>query len=221
MDELTPTVVFTIFGIPVTNTVTSTWMIIAILAFIAWILGKRAPYALEMVVDFLSDSLEAVMGIDPMPFLPFLMTIFMFIAGANLFGVVPFIANPARDINTPIALALMVFFSVYYYGIRTKGLIGYLKGLADPIILLPFELIGHFTRTLSLTLRLFGNVISIELIVVILLALIPLFVPVILEVYGMMTGLIQAYIFSVLASVYIAAGVEAGEPIEKLEELPA
>lgn len=214
MDAVTPQVVFRIFGIPVTDTVTSTWIIILILSLLAWYLGKKAPVALEMVVDFLNDQLSDVMGISAMPYLPFLGTFFIFIAASNIFSLIPGVINPTRDLNTPAALALVVFFSVYFFGIRKKGFGGYFRDMADPIILLPFEIIGQITRTLSLTLRLFGNVISVDLIVAILLVLVPLIAPSLLAVYGALTGLIQAYIFSVLASVYIAAGVETDDEDE-------
>jgi F-type H+-transporting ATPase subunit a len=212
---------FYLFGIPVTDTVTSTWIIMAILALIAWYLGKKAPVALEMVVDFLHDQLSDVMGVSAMSYLPFLGTFFLFIAASNVLSLIPGVTNPTRDLNTPAALALVVFFSVYYWGIRKKGVGRYFRELADPIFLLPFEIIGQLTRTLSLTLRLFGNVISVDLIVAILLMLVPLIAPSILAAYGAITGLIQAYIFTVLASVYVAAGVatvDEGEQDESVDD---
>ena len=220
MDAVTAQVIFEIFGIQITDTVVSTWIIMAIVVAGSYFLGKRAPVALEMIVDFLNDSLSDVMGMDAMPYLPFLGTFAIFIAAANLLSLIPGITNPARDLNTPIALALTVFVSVYYFGIKKKGLKKFLKEFSDPIFMLPFDLIGHFTRTLSLTLRLFGNVVSIELIVAILLSLVPLIAPSIMAVYGAATGLIQAYIFAVLSSTYIASGVAAfGEDEEENAEL--
>ncbi|MCD6475711.1 MAG: F0F1 ATP synthase subunit A [Anaerolineaceae bacterium] len=215
MDEVTAHVVFEVFGIPITDTVTSTWMIMVIIVFGTWYLGKKAPVALEMIVDFLNDSLSQTMGMNAMPYLPFLGTLAIFIAAANLFSLIPGISNPARDLNTPIALALTVFFSVYYFGIRKKGVKKFLRELSDPIFLLPFEFLSQITRTLSLTLRLFGNMISIELIVAILLSLFPLIAPSIMAVYGAATGLIQAYIFTVLSSTYIASGVSVIAPDEE------
>lgn len=220
MDAVTAKVVFEIFGIPITDTVVSTWIIMAIVVVGSYFIGKKTPVALEMIVDFLNDSLSDVMGMDAMPYLPFLGTFAIFIAAANTLSLIPFITNPARDLNTPIALALTVFVSVYYFGIKKKGFKKFLKEFSDPIFMLPFDLIGHFTRTLSLTLRLFGNVVSIELIVAILLSLVPLIAPSIMAVYGAATGLIQAYIFAVLSSTYIASGVAAfGEDSEENAEL--
>jgi F-type H+-transporting ATPase subunit a len=143
--------------------------------------------------------------------LPLLGTLFIFIAVANSISVVPILSSPTRGINTPFALALIVFFSVHYFGIKEKGLGGYLKDLASPIFLLPLELIGQFSRTLSLTLRLFGNVLSTELIVAVVFSLLPLIVPLPLIGFSMLTGALQAYIFTVLAAVYIGAAVAANE----------
>lgn len=212
MEAVTPNIVFEIFGMQITDTVTSTWMIMVIMILLSWWISRKAPVALELIVDFLNDSLSDVMGMSAMPYVPFIGTFTLFIAGANVFSLIPGINNPARDINTPAALAITVFFSVYYFGIRSRGLWGYLKSLAEPVVvLLPFELIGHFTRALSLTLRLFGNVVSIELIVAIIFSLLPMFLPSVMAVYGAATGLIQAYIFSVLTASYIAAGVAINE----------
>jgi F-type H+-transporting ATPase subunit a len=151
------------------------------------------------------------MGRPAEPYLSFLGTLTIFIAVANIIGIVPAVVSPTRDINTPVALALVVFFSVYYFGIREKGLWGYFKALASPIFMLPMELISHVSRALSLTLRLFGNIISTELIVAVVFALVPLIVPLPLVAFSMLTGVLQAYIFTVLAAVYIGAGLEASE----------
>jgi F-type H+-transporting ATPase subunit a len=216
MDFVTPQVVFTIWGMPITNTVTSTWIIMVIMIFLAWLLGRKKPIALEMIVDFITDLLGSTMGVEATPYVPFIGTFFLFIAGANVLGLIPGVENPTKDLNTTAALAITVFFSVYYFGIRSQGLVGYLKSLAKPIIiLLPFELIGHFTRALSLTLRLFGNVISIELIVAIIFSLLPYFLPSVMALYGAATGLIQAYIFTILAATYIGAGVVTTEELVK------
>jgi len=210
MEDFFPQVVFTIFGIPVRDTVVSTWIMMAIIVGAAAVVGRRWPAALEMLVDFLIDTISSVMGRAAKPYLPFLGTLAIFVAGANIIGIIPIVVSPTRDINTPTALALVVFLSVYYFGIRAKGLWGYFKSLASPIFMLPMELIGHISRTLSLTLRLFGNIISTELIVAVVFALVPLIAPLPLVAFSMFTGVLQAYIFTVLATVYIGAGLEAG-----------
>jgi F-type H+-transporting ATPase subunit a len=123
----------------------------------------------------------------------------------------PFLSTPTKDINTPLAMALIVFFAVHYYGIRDKGLWGYLKGLATPIFMLPLELIGQLSRTMSLTLRLFGNVLSGEFIVAVIFSLVPPVVPLVMMGLGTVTGILQAYIFTVLASSYISSALGSGE----------
>jgi len=214
MEGVFPEVVFEIFGIPVRDTVVSTWIMIAIVVGAAAVAGRRWPMAMEMLLDFLSDTVSSVMGRPADPYLPFLGALAIFIAVANVIGVVPVVVTPTRDINTPLALSLVVFFSVYYFGIRAKGLVGYFRDMASPIFMLPMELISHVSRTLSLTLRLFGNIISTELIVAVVFALVPLVVPLPLVAFSMLTGVLQAYIFVVLAAVYIGAGLEASEPAD-------
>lgn len=212
MEDVFPQLVFKVFGIPVYDTVISTWVMMILVVGGAIFVGRRQPAALEMVVDFLNDMVSDVMGRPAEPYLPLLGSLTIFIAAANLIGIVPFVVNPTRNINTPLALALIVFFSVHYFGVRAKGVMGYFKSLASPVFMLPLEVIGQLSRTLSLTLRLFGNVISTELVVAVIFALIPLFVPLPLVGFSMFTGVLQAYIFTVLAAVYIGAGLEAGEP---------
>ncbi len=211
MEGFFPHVVFTVLGIPVRDTVVSTWVMMAVVVGLAIVVGRRRPTALEMLVDFLNDTISDVMGRPAEPYLPFLGALAIFIAAANVIGVVPFVVSPTRGINTPLALALLVFFSVHYFGIRTKGLVGYFKDLASPIFILPLEIVGQLSRTLSLTVRLFGNIVSTELVVAIIFALVPLLVPLPLVGFSMFTGLLQAYIFTALAAVYIGAGLEAGE----------
>lgn len=220
MEGVFPEVVFTIFGLPVRDTVVSTWIMMAIIVAIAIVVGRRQPTALEMLIDFLSDLITDVMGLPAADFLPLLGTLAIYIAGANIIGVIPFVVSPTRDINTALALALVVFFSVHYFGIRSKGAWGYLKDMASPIFMLPLEIIGQLSRTLSLTLRLFGNMISTAMIVAVIFALAPLFVPLPLVGFSIFTGLLQAYIFTVLAAVYISAGLAANEPLRKENNIP-
>lgn len=209
MEGMFPEVVFRVFGIPIRDTVISTWIMIAIIAGAAYAIAPRWPAVLEMLVDFVTDSVSSSMSGPVAPYMALLGTLTIFIAVASSLGVVPVLVSPTRDINTPLALALVVFLAIHYYGIRAKGLGGYLKHVATPIYALPMEIIGQFSRTLSLTLRLFGNVISTELIVVVVTSLVPLFVPLIIIAFAMFTGALQAYIFTILAAVYLGAAVES------------
>ena len=214
--SVAPKDVFLIFGeVWVRDTVISTWIMMALIVIAAVVARRRWPEALEMLVDFLSDTISELIGRPAQAYLPFLGSLAIFIAVANVIGVVPVMVTPTRDINTPLALAVVVFFSVYYFGIRAKGAVGYLKDLVSPLgllpLLLPLELIGQFSRTLSLTLRLFGNIISTEMIVAVIFALIPWILPVPLIGFSMITGVLQAYIFTVLASAYIGTGLQSKE----------
>jgi len=209
MNGVFPQVVFRVFGIPVRDTVVSTWVMMVLVVGAAAVIGRRRPMALEMLVDFLVDTISGAMGRSAEPYLPLLGTLAIFIAVANVVGAVPIIVTPTRDINTPLAMALVVFFSVHYFGIRAKGVVGYFRDMASPIFMLPLEIIGQLSRTLSLTLRLFGNVLSTELIVAVVFSLVPLIVPLPLVAFSMLTGILQAYIFTILATVYIGAGLEA------------
>jgi F-type H+-transporting ATPase subunit a len=211
MENFFPQVVFEILGVPVRDTVISTWIMMALVVAAVTAARRRWPTALEMLVGFLNDTISDVMGRPAEPYLPFLGALAIFIAISNIIGVVPLLVSPTRDVNTPLALALTVFLSVHYFGIRAKGVLGYLKSLASPIFVLPLEIIGQVSRTISLTVRLFGNIVSTEMIVAVVFALVPLIAPLPLIGFSMFTGLLQAYIFTALATVYIGAGLEDSE----------
>ena len=217
MDGVFPEVVFTIFGVGIRDTVISSWIMVILIVVTIEAFNRFKPGTIELLFKSINNMLSDVMGMDATPYMPFLGSLMLYLAFANVIGIIPGLTSPTKDINTPIALALIVFISVYFYGIRDKGLWGYFKSLADPFILLPFELIGQLSRSLSLTLRLFGNIISGEMIVAILFMLVPLFVPLPMVGLGIFTGLLQAYIFTVLTSTYVAASVQSNEPVEKIE----
>ena len=219
MEGFFPQVVFSIFGVPVRDTVVSTWIMMTMVVGLAVVIGRRRPTALEMLVDFLNDTISDILRRPAEPYLPLLGALAIFIAVANIISVVPFLVSPTRDINTPAALALVVFFSVHYFGIRYQGVVGYFKDLATPVYVLPLEIVGQLSRTLSLAIRLFGNIVSTDLIVAVIFALVPLFVPLPLVGFSMFTGLLQAYIFTALAAVYISVGLEASEPVSSKSSL--
>ena len=208
MDEVFPKVVFMLFGvIPVRDTVISTWVMMALVLGVILVLRRSVPDALEMFIDFVSDTITDLLGRPAEPFLPFLGAIILFLLVGNNLGLLPFLTTPSKDINTPLAMALIVFFSVHYYGIREKGLWGYFKSLATPFFMLPLEVIGQLSRTMSLTLRLFGNVLSSEFIVAVIFSLVQPIAPLPMMALGTVSGVLQAYIFTVLASSYIASAL--------------
>lgn len=216
MEAITPQVVFYLFGLPINNFVVSTWVLMAIIILGAFLIQKFKPEASEMIVELINNIISSVMPEDKKvtKYLPILGTLAIFLLFANIFSIFPLMVSPTANLNTTIALSIVVFFAVHVYGIREKGLWGYLKDFANPIFILPLEIVSQFSRTLSLSIRLFGNILSTDLIVAIVFALIPFIVPLPLAALGMLTGVLQAYIFLVLASLYIASAVE----IEEMEE---
>jgi len=206
MEEVFPQTLL-ILGFPVRDTVVSTWITIAIIIVGAWVLRRTAPTALEMLVDFLRGTIADVMGsVDPDPFVPFLGTLLIFLVVANNAGVFPLLQTPTKDINTPIALAVVVFFAVYVFGFRQKGVLGYLRELASPLFIL--DLIGQLSRTLSLSLRLFGNIIAGEIIVAVIYRLVKPIAPLAMVGLGLITAVLQAYIFTILATSAISSAVQ-------------
>ena len=213
MDSITPQVVFEIYGIKITNTVVSTWVIMVILILIAWVIRRFKPGIGEVIIDSINGIIGSVMPEETgtIKYLPILGTLAVFLIFSNLFGLVPGMVSPTANINTTFALALIVFFAVHVYGIAEKGLWGYIKDFANPIFMFPLEIISHISRTLSLSIRLFGNILSTDLIVAIIFSLVPLFLPLPMATLSIITGLLQAYIFTILASLYIASAVEVQE----------
>lgn len=213
MDAVTPQVVFIIFGLPITNTVVSTWAIMIIVIISAWFIRKYRPGISEIIIESINGIISSVMpdDIKVIKYLPILGSLAIFLMFSNIFSFFPFMVSPTANINTTIALALVVFFAVHLYGIREKGIIGYLKDFSNPIFILPLEIVSQVSRTLSLSIRLFGNILSTDLIVAIIFSLVPFFVPLPLVALSMLTGVLQAYIFTVLASLYVASAIEVEE----------
>lgn len=219
--EITPDqVVYWQRGVVAINaTLVWTWVVMAVLVAGSWLLTRRLdPHvepsrgqrALEAIVSLISDQIRDVSGQPPRPFLAFVGTLFLFIFVSNLVGIVPGSYTPTGSLSTTTALALAVFVAVPALGIRARGLAGYLRQFAEPsIFMLPLNLIGEVSRTVALALRLFGNMMSGGVMVAIAISLAPLFFPVLLQVFGLVIGTIQAYIFAVLATVYIAAATSA------------
>jgi F-type H+-transporting ATPase subunit a len=161
---------------------------------------------LEVLVSGMREQIREVSQHDPGAYLPFVGTLFLFIAASNALAIVPGFAPPTGSLSTTIALALCVLVAVPLYGIAERGLGGYFKSYVQPTpFMLPFNIIGEMSRTVALAVRLYGNVMSGTVIAAILLSIVPFFFPIVMQVLGLLTGLIQAYIFAVLAMVYIAS----------------
>ena len=218
--ELIPHVVFTIGPLEVTSTVVNTWAMMLLLSVGIFLVGRNLKLrpglvqnALEWLVESIEGLIREMVGVeDTAVFLPVVGTLAFFIGTANLIGLIPGLKSPTPDINTPLAMALVVFFSVPYYGIRTRGIWKYLKRYVEPIFLmLPIEIAGEIARTFSLTFRLFGNILGEEIIISILFVVMPLFMPVPMMLFSIFTGLLQAYIFTLLTCVYISGAIKAHE----------
>lgn len=197
-----------VFGLfTVRDTVINTWITMVFILIFVIVARRRLVGLLEMLIDFVTGVAEESMpGKDVSPYVPFLGALTLFIAVANIISVVPLVGSPTKDINTPLALALVVFFVVHIFGVVTLGFGKYLKKYASPLAIL--DVIGQASRTLSLTLRLFGNILSGEIIVAVIYLLVKPVAPLVMVALGMVTGILQAYIFTVLTSGYIASAIE-------------
>lgn len=167
---------------------------------------SRWQNLLEIIISTIEQQLKEVGLQQPRDYIAFLGSLFLFVAGASLGSIIPGYEPPTSSLSTTTALAICVFIAVPLYGIAQKGVIGYLKSYMEPtFIMLPFNLIGEVSRTIALAVRLFGNMMSDTLIVGILLAIAPFIFPIVMTLLGLLTGMVQAYIFFILAAVYIAA----------------
>ena len=174
---------------------------------------SRWQNLLEIVVTGIEKQIEDVGLSQPEKYLGFLGTLFLYIAAASLCTVIPGYQPPTASLSTTAALALCVFVAVPFFGIEEQGLGSYLRSYAKPtVIMLPFNIISELSRTLALAIRLFGNMMSGAMIVGILLTITPFIFPIVMTVLGLLTGMVQAYIFSILATVYIAAATRVRKP---------
>jgi F-type H+-transporting ATPase subunit a len=203
-------------------TIVYTWAVMVLLVLASWLATRRLPWdgprslwakALEAIVAGLRSQIREISGRDGGDeYLPFIGTLFLFVAVSNELDVVPGWHAPTGSLSTTAALAICVAVGVPVFGIRNAGLKGYLHHYMTPtVFMLPIHVMSEISRTMALAIRLFGNIMSGTMVVAILLALTPLFFPVLLQVLGLLIGLIQAYIFAVLAMVYIAAAVRRQE----------
>jgi F-type H+-transporting ATPase subunit a len=207
------------------GTVVTTWALMMVMSLGAKLVTRRLTATanisrwqatLEIVVTAIRSQVKDVGLGQPDKYLPFLGTIFLFVAIASLFTVIPGYTPPTGSLSTTAALALCVFVAVPLFGIREQGLLGYLRTYTAPtFLMLPFNIISELSRTLALAIRLFGNMMSGVMIIGILLTITPYVFPIVMTVLGLLTGMVQAYIFSILAAVYIAAATRTQSPSVK------
>lgn len=212
--------VFQLGPVPITQPVLVTWAIMLILGVGAAALTRRltlipskAQTVLEIIVGFVDDQISSTMQRDPAPYRALIGTIFVYVLVANWSSLVPGVEPPTAHLETDAALALIVFAATVGYGIRSRGLGGYLATFAEPTwVMIPLNIIEQITRTFSLIVRLFGNVMSGVFVVGIVLSLAGLLVPIPLMALDLLTGAVQAYIFAVLATVFIGAALTETPP---------
>ncbi len=222
--HLTPDeIIFWQYGFLKLNaTIVFTWGLMLILALGSKLVTRklstdleraRWQNLLEIVVTGIEKQIEEVGLRNPEKYLGFLGTLFLLLATASLCTVIPGYEPPTGSLSTTVALALCVFVAVPLYGIAEQGLGGYFKSYAEPtVIMLPFNIISELSRTLALAVRLFGNMMSGVLIIAILLTITPFLFPIVMTALGLLTGMVQAYIFTILAAVYIAAATRSRKP---------
>jgi F-type H+-transporting ATPase subunit a len=204
------------------GTIVFTWALMLVLAVGSILVTRRLSKGLqrsrwqnllEIVVSGIEKQIEDVGLQYPQKYIGFLGTLFLFLGLASVCTVIPGYEPPTGSLSTTAALAMCVFVAVPLYGIESQGLGGYLKSYAEPtIIMLPFNIISELSRTLALAVRLFGNMMSGAMIIAILLTITPFLFPIVMTALGLLTGMVQAYIFTILAAVYIAAATRQSEP---------
>lgn len=214
-------VAFRLGAMDISDTVVLTWAIMAGFALTAWLLRPRPQdtpssiqSAAEAVVTAIEEAIAAVLPrADVRPVLPFVGTLWLFVLTSNLVGLIPGLHSPMRDLSATAALALLVFASTHWFGIRAHGLRNHLRHYMQPSpILLPFHILGEFTRTLALAIRLFGNIMSLEMAALLVLLIAGFLVPVPLLMLHVVEAVVQAYIFGMLALIYIAGALESSAP---------
>ena len=199
------------------GTIVYSWLVMTILLIGSYLVTKKLAVkpplsrwqtTVEIIIEQIQLQIKEASGQESEELLHFMVTLFLFIAMANLVGIFPSIQSPIGSLSTTTALALAVFVAVPFYGIKTIGIRNYLRHYLQPTpLMLPFNLISEVSRTVSLAIRLFGNIMSTSLLVAILLSIVPVFVPSIMDLFGLLVGEIQAYVFAILAMVYIASGM--------------
>jgi F-type H+-transporting ATPase subunit a len=201
----------------ISNTVVTTWVIMGVIGMLAWLLSRRLHIeptplqtAVEGIVTSIEDAITAVTPQDAQRIMPFIGSLWIFLVIANLSGLIPGVHSPTRDLSATAALAILVFLSTHWFGIRIQGLKNYLRHYLVPSpILLPFHLISEITRTIALAVRLFGNIMSLEMAAMLILLVAGFLAPVPILMLHIIEALVQAYIFGMLALIYVAGGVQS------------
>lgn len=229
--ELSPdNILFFEWGwIKINATLVYTWAVMIILTAGAWMVTSRIDpgtsisrwqHLLEAGVTVIRKQIRIASRQEPDRYLPFIGSLFLYIVFSNVLDIVPGFRTPTGSLSTTTALAALVFVAVPVFGIARQGIREYLLQYIKPTpFMLPFNIIGEVSRTVALAIRLFGNIMSGSLIVAILLSLAPLFFPVVMQAFGLLIGVVQAYVFAILALVYIASGQKTQPEKAAAEEI--
>lgn len=212
---ISPETIFSVGPVQITDTVITTWIVIALISVISFIATRRLtlrPSVFQEVVEAAFEAVETtvkeVLPVEPWEAVPVLGTIWILIGFSNLIGLLPGLRTPTADLNTTFAFAVISYSMTHVFGIKTRGMRGYLSHYKEPTwVLLPIHLMAEVTRTVALAVRLFGNMLSGEMIAVILLGIVGFLAPIPFDLLHLVIGLIQAYIFGVLTLVFIAIGI--------------
>jgi F-type H+-transporting ATPase subunit a len=209
------TIMFEVWGLPINATIFYTWIVMALLTVVSMLITRnlradvppnRWRTTLEVIVQGIQSQINEVARGSSRYLLYYAGTLFLFVAMSNLLLVIPGFEPPTSSLSTTTGLAISVLIAVPLFGITSRGIGGYLKTYLQPsFIMLPFNIISEFSRGISLAIRLYGNIMSGAVIAAILLSVAPFFFPVVMDVLGLLTGMIQAYIFAILATVYISS----------------
>jgi len=226
MDSLNIPPIFTLGPIEITVTVVTTWGIMVVLGAASWLLSRQlrdepgtSQTALEGVVSTIEQAIAEVAPENVKHIMPFIGSLWVFLVVANLVGLIPGLNSPTRDLSTTSALALLVFLSTHWFGIRIEGWKNYLQHYITPSpILLPFHLISEITRTFALAVRLFGNIMSLEMAAMMILLVAGFLAPIPIMVLHIIEALVQAYIFGMLALIYVAGGIQSQQLRQQQKE---
>jgi F-type H+-transporting ATPase subunit a len=210
----------------ISGTVVTTWAVMLLLGVAAWLLTRRlrqepgsSQTAVEGVVATIEAAVREVAPQHAQLILPFVATLWVYIVVANLIGLIPGLHSPTRDLSATAALAFLVFLSVHWYGIRSQGLKNYLHHYLTPSpILLPFHIISEISRTVALAVRLFGNIMSLEMAAMLILLVAGFLAPVPILMLHIIEALVQAYIFGMLALIYVAGGIQSQQLRQQQEK---
>ena len=225
-NALVPSVLWQLGPVAITGTVLTTWLLMLALALFAAIARARLrpqpgalQTALEGVVSTIHEAVAAVAPQHARQLTPFIGSLWLFLVLANLAGLIPGVHSPTRDLSATAGLAVLVFLSVHWFGIRAQGLRNYLQHYLSPSpILLPFHLISEVTRTVALAVRLFGNIISLEMTAMLILLVAGFLAPVPILMLHIVEALVQAYIFGMLALIYVAGGLQSQQLRQQKKE---